>query len=200
MDEISLFFVEGLLLGALLAAPFNDRGTALVGRSRRDGFAAGIAAGCGSAFADLIYAGLAGYLAAGLLAGWIADNDWVRQFGAMMLLWLGWQAYNAPLIAPAAPEGDASLLKAAMASFSPAIGNPTSLMVFTTVFIALGADRGGATAAADLALGVFLGAVGWGIALAASQAAIDASSQRAINRVAAALLALAAFAVAGGFV
>ncbi len=200
MDESSLFFVEGLLLGALLAAPFNDRGIALVGRSRRDGFAAGIAAGCGSAFADFVYAALAGYLVAGLLAGWIADNDWVRQFGAMMLLWLGWQAYNAPLIAPAPPEGGRSLLQAATSSFSPAIGNPTSLVVFTTILISLGADRGGADAAANLALGVFLGAVGWGIALAASQAAIDAASQRTINRAAAVLLAIAAFAVAGGFV
>jgi len=199
MEETSLFFVKGLLLGALIAAPFNDRGTALVGRSRRDGFAAGIAAGCGSAFADFIYAALAGYLVAGLLAGWIADNDWVRQFGAMMLLWLGWQAYNAALIAPAPPEGGASLLQSAKTAFSSAIGNPTSLVVFTTIFISLGADRGGADEAADLALGVFLGAVGWGIALAASQAAIDAASQRTINRASAVLLALAAFAVAGGF-
>jgi threonine/homoserine/homoserine lactone efflux protein len=199
MDETSLFFVEGLLLGALVAAPFNDRGTALVARSRHDGFAAGVAAALGSALADLIYAGIAGYLVADLLAGWIAENDWVRQFGAMMLLWLGWQAYNAPLLAPERAASRASAPQALSASFLQVAANPTGLVVFATVFLALGADRGGVDAAANLALGVFLGAVGWGIALSASQAAIDAASQRAINRTAAVLLALAAFAVAAGF-
>ena len=199
MDETGIFFAEGLLLGALLAAPVGMRGAILLSRSRHDGFAAGIAASLGGALADLLYAGIAGYLVAGLLPGWIAENDWVRQFGAMMLLWLGWQAYNAPLLAPEPAASRASVPQALAASFLPVAANPTGLVVFATVFLALGADRGGVEAAANLALGVFLGAVGWGIALSASQAAIDAASQRAINRTAAVLLALAAFAVAAGF-
>ncbi len=200
MEETSLFFVKGLLLGALLAAPVGVRGAALLSRSRHDGFAAGSAAAAGAALADLLYAGIAGYLVAGLLAGWIAENDWMRQFGAMMLLWLGWQAYNAPLIAPEPAPSRMSVPRALSNAFMPVAGNPTGLVVFVTVFIALGADRFGPDAAANLALGVFLGSVSWGIALAASQAAVDASGQRSINRAAAVLLALAAFAVAGGFV
>jgi threonine/homoserine/homoserine lactone efflux protein len=118
----------------------------------------------------------------------------------MMLLWLGWQAYNTPLFAPERAASRVSAPQALSTAFLQAAANPTGLVVFATVFVALGADRGGADAAANLALGVFLGAVGWGIALAASQAAVDAASQRTINRAAAVLLALAAFAVAGGFV
>jgi threonine/homoserine/homoserine lactone efflux protein len=200
MEETSLFFVKGLLLGALLAAPVGERGAALLSRSRYDGFAAGIGAALGGALADLLYAGIAGYLVAGVLGDWIAENDWIRQFGAMMLLWLGWQAYNAPLIAPERAASRISVLQALANAFMPVAANPTGLVAFATVFMALGVDRGGPDAAANLALGVFLGAVGWGIALAASQASVDATGQRAINRTAAVLLALAAFAVAGGFV
>lgn len=199
-DDPTLFFVKGLLLGALLAAPVGVRGAALLSRSRYDGFSVGIAAALGGALADLLYAGIAGYLVAGLLGGWIAENDWIRQFGAMMLLWLGWQAYNAPLIAPEPAASRTSVPQALLHAFMPVAANPTGLVAFATVFMALGVDRFGADAAANLALGVFLGAVGWGIALAASQAAVDASGQRAINRTAAVLLGLAAFVVAGGFV
>lgn len=199
--ESDTFLLKGLLLGLAIAAPVGPIGVLCIRRSLTHGFTAGFAGGLGTALADAFYAGLAAFGFAVLLADWIEANAWVRQFGAMMLLFLAWQAWNTPVNAEA-PEIDTRTLTTTFAAtFMLTLTNPMTIVSFLTIFTGFGIERAGEDEITALVLGVFLGSLGWWILLAGAVSAlrtrIDAKATQLINRGAAALLAIFAFLIAG---
>ncbi|MFN8759685.1 MAG: LysE family translocator [Tagaea sp.] len=204
MDVGLPLFAKGVILGLTIAAPVGPIGILCIRRTLQHGFAAGVAGGFGTAVADAIYAVLAALGFATVLAGWIEDNAWVRQFGAMMLLWLAWQAWNTAPDGPAARIDAKTLGGTFAATFVLTIANPATILTFLAVFAAFEIDRAPPDAAIWLVGGVFLGSLGWWIVLAgavsALRARIDAGVARTINRAAAAVLAAFAFLIAAQLV
>jgi len=196
-------FVKGLLLGLSIAAPVGPIGVLCIRRTMAFGFAAGLAGGLGTALADAFYAALAAFGFASLLGDWIAANDWFRLIGAAMLLYLAVQAWRSTPAAEA-KVGATSLAGTFAATFALTLANPTTILTFLAIFTAFGIEG---AAPADIALliaAVFLGSLGWWIALAGAVAnlrtRIDARATQAINRGSAALLALFAVLIAGKFI
>ncbi len=199
--ESDIFLLKGLLLGLAIAAPVGPIGVLCIRRSLTHGFAAGFAGGLGTALADAFYAALAAFGFAVLLADWIEANTWVRQFGAMMLLYLAWQAWNAPTDVEEAQIDTRTLAATFAATFMLTLTNPMTIVSFLTIFTGFGIERAGEDEITALVLGVFLGSLGWWILLAGAvsqlRARIDAKTTQLINRGAAALLAIFAFLIAG---
>ncbi len=199
--ETDIFLLKGLLLGLAIAAPVGPIGVLCIRRSLTHGFAAGFAGGLGTALADAFYAGLAAFGFAVLLADWIEANTWVRQFGAMMLLYLAWQAWNTPTDVEEAQIDTRTLAATFAATFMLTLTNPMTIVSFLTIFTGFGIERAGEDEIVALVVGVFLGSLGWWILLAGAvsrlRARIDAKATQAINRGAAALLAIFAFLIAG---
>ena len=195
------FLLKGLLLGLAIAAPVGPIGVLCIRRSLTHGFTAGFAGGLGTALADAFYAALAAFGFAVFLADWIEGNTWVRQFGAMMLLFLAWQAWNAPTDVEAAEIDTRTLVATFAATFMLTLTNPMTIVSFLTIFTGFGIERAGEDEITALVLGVFLGSLGWWILLAGAvsqlRARIDANATRFINRGAAGLLAIFAFLIAG---
>jgi putative LysE/RhtB family amino acid efflux pump len=202
--EADTFLLKGLLLGLAIAVPVGPIGVLCIRRSLTHGFAAGLAGGLGTALADALYAALAAFGFAVLLADWIEANTWVRQFGAMMLLYLAWQAWNTPADVEAAQVDTRTLAATFAATFLLTMTNPMTIVTFLTIFTGFGIERAGESEIVALVLGVFLGSLGWWIILAGAvsrlRARIDADATRLINRGAAALLAIFAFLIAGQFI
>lgn len=198
--EADTFLLKGLLLGLAIAVPVGPIGVLCIRRSLTHGFAAGLAGGLGTALADALYAALAAFGFAVLLADWIEANTWVRQFGAMMLLYLAWQAWNTPADVEAAQVDTRTLAATFAATFLLTMTNPMTIVTFLTIFTGFGIERAGGSEIVALVLGVFLGSLGWWIILAGAvsrlRARIDADATRLINRGAAALLAIFAFLIA----
>ncbi|MFM7346180.1 MAG: LysE family translocator [Tagaea sp.] len=200
--EISLdLFAKGLVLGVAIAAPVGPIGILCIRRTMQHGFAAGVAGGLGTAVADALYAVLVALGFATVLSGWLADNDWVRLFGSMMLLFLAWQAWNTAPAPEAASVDSKTLGGTFVATFVLTVANPATIMTFLAVFAAFEVDRADLSGAAWLVAGVFLGSLGWWIVLAgavsALRAKIDERVARTINRGAALTLAVFAFLIAG---
>lgn len=201
MDQTLLLFAKGLVLGVTIAAPVGPIGILCIRRTMQFGFAAGVAGGLGTAVADALYAVLVALGFATLLSGWLGENAWVRIFGAMMLLFLAWQAWNS---APAAQEAqvDSKTLGGTFAAtFVLTVANPATILTFLAVFAAFEVDRADLGGVVWLVAGVFLGSLGWWIVLAgavsALRARIDEGVARTINRGAALILAVFAFLIAG---
>jgi len=198
--ESDTFLLKGLLLGLAIAAPVGPIGVLCIRRSLTHGFTAGFAGGLGTALADAFYAALAAFGFAVLLADWIEANNWVRQFGAMMLLFLAWQAWNTPTDVEEAQIDTRTLAATFAATFMLTLTNPMTIVSFLTIFTGFGIERAGEDEIIALVLGVFLGSLGWWILLAGAvsqfRARIDAKTTQLINRGAAALLAIFAFLIA----
>jgi putative LysE/RhtB family amino acid efflux pump len=199
--DADTFLLKGLLLGLAIAAPVGPIGVLCIRRSLTHGFAAGLAGGLGTALADALYAALAAFGFAVLLADWIEANTWVRQFGAMMLLYLAWQAWNTPTDIEEARIDTRTLAATFAATFMLTLTNPMTIVSFLTIFTGFGIERAGEDEIVALVLGVFLGSLGWWMVLAGAvsrlRTRIDADATRYINRGAAALLAIFAFLIAG---
>ncbi|MCM0020274.1 MAG: LysE family translocator [Tagaea sp.] len=201
MESTFILFAKGLVLGVTIAAPVGPIGVLCIRRTLQHGFAAGVAGGLGTALADALYALLAAFGFAAVLSGWIEGNDWVRLAGAVMLLFLAWQAWNTAPDPQAAAVDSKTLGGTFAATFALTIANPATILTFLAVFAAFEIDRADPGGAAWLVGGVFLGSLGWWIVLAgavsALRARIDTRIARAINRVAALVLAVFAFLIAG---
>jgi putative LysE/RhtB family amino acid efflux pump len=200
MDPTLLLFAKGLLLGLSIAAPVGPIGILCIRRTMSLGFAAGLAGGLGTAVADALYAGLAAFGFATFLSDWIEANGWVRQFGAMMLLYLAFQAWQTKPGGEAAEIDATSLAGTFAATFALTLANPATILSFLAIFTAFGIETAPTEDIALLVVAVFLGSLGWWIALAgavsALRARIDENTTRLINRGAALLLAAFAFAIA----
>jgi putative LysE/RhtB family amino acid efflux pump len=201
MDQTLLLFAKGLVLGVTIAAPVGPIGILCIRRTMQFGFATGVAGGLGTAVADALYAVLVALGFATVLSGWLAGNSWVRIFGAMMLLFLAWQAWNSAPGAQEAAVDSKTLGGTFAATFVLTVANPATILTFLAVFAAFEVDRADLGGAAWLVAGVFLGSLGWWIVLAgavsALRARIDERVARTINRGAALVLAVFAFLIAG---
>ncbi|MGE5174431.1 MAG: LysE family translocator [Betaproteobacteria bacterium] len=160
----TIFFLKGLIIGFVIAAPVGPIGVLCARRTLMFGRRAGFFSGMGAATADAIYGFVAASgltLVSNLLVG---HNVFLRLVGGSLLCILGVKA----LVTDPDPKRDfpKTLKKFAgmySSTFILTLTNPMTIFSFAAVFAGFGLAgvKGSVFSAGVLVLGVFLGSALW---------------------------------------
>jgi threonine/homoserine/homoserine lactone efflux protein len=150
---------KGAVLGFSIAAPVGPIGALAIGRTLRDGRAAGLATGLGAASADSVYGAAATFGLAALAGPAAAAPPWLRWAGGAFLICYGIRLVaargRARGAAPAGTSGGAFL-----SAFLLTLANPMTILAFAAMLGSFGAVGAGG-AGLTLVAGVFLGSMAW---------------------------------------
>jgi putative LysE/RhtB family amino acid efflux pump len=169
--------LRGMALGLAVAAPVGPVGLLCLRRAVTGGFTAGLASGFGVAAADFVYAVIAAFGLGAALGIAAIDPLWPQLAGAALILWIGLGAVRrgrAVLASgdagPPANPGRAG--RDVLGAFLLTLSNPMTIASVAGLFAGLGLGATPAGAAplvpAALAVGVFLGSLGWWVMLSAA--------------------------------
>jgi threonine/homoserine/homoserine lactone efflux protein len=160
----TIFFLKGLIIGFVIAAPLGPIGILCARRTLIFGRRAGFFSGMGAATADCIYGFVAAFgltLVSDFLAG---HNVLLRLAGGSLLCLLG---VKTMLTAPAPKHDYPKSLKKFAGMYSSAffltLTNPMTIFSLAAVFAGFGlaGTKGSVSSAATLIVGVFLGSAIW---------------------------------------
>lgn len=197
-----LAFTVALTVAAAIPGPGM---TAIVARALAVGFWGTIPMVLGLIAGDLVFLTCAALGLAALAQTFSAIFTVVKFAGAAYLLWLGWQLWRAPLhgdVVEANKRAERSPLRVAFGGFTLTLGNPKTIVFYMallpTVVDLTTLDLIGF---AELSVIVFVdllivGAVYAALASRARDFFRDAHARRALDRIAGAMMAGAAVAVA----
>jgi threonine/homoserine/homoserine lactone efflux protein len=163
-----VFFLKGIVIGAVIAVPVGPVGILCLRRTIFEGRLAGLVSGLGAATADALFGVVAAFgltFVSNWLIGW---EDWLRAAGGVYLLYSGGSALLSKPQDKIAEQSDPeSLLRDFASAFGLTITNPLTILVFLAIFTALGLGGTQATLvrAAILVLGVWIGSFLWWLAL-----------------------------------
>jgi threonine/homoserine/homoserine lactone efflux protein len=162
MDTV--FFLKGLIIGFVIAAPVGPIGVLCARRTLLHGRRAGFFSGMGAATADAIY----GFIAAfGLtfISELLVDHQFLlRLVGGGLLLYLGVKAFLAkPVKKTDLPRSARHYAGMYTSTFFLTLTNPMTILSFAAVFAGFGlaGTTGSVLSAGVLILGVYLGSAVW---------------------------------------
>ncbi len=206
------FFVKGLIVGFLIAAPVGPVAVMCIHRTLAHGRVAGIVCGLGATIADTIFGAVAA-LGFGFVANILmAHHAWLRIGGGILLVLLGLKLAFARHLTAAAEKQEAEEERGErlqprpsdsriefhignfIAAFAIMITNPITLVSFAAIFAAIDIAHIGEDArwGASLVAGVFLGAALWWSSLVLVSGGlrhrIDAGAILWINRISGGLI------------
>jgi threonine/homoserine/homoserine lactone efflux protein len=168
MDTV--FFLKGLIIGFVIAAPVGPIGVLCARRTLMHGRRAGFFSGMGAATADAIY----GFIAAfGLtfISAFLVDHQFLlRLVGGGLLLYLGVKAFMArPVKKTDLPRSARHYAGMYTTTFFLTLTNPMTILSFAAVFAGFGlaGTTGSVLSAGVLILGVYLGSALWWLFLVA---------------------------------
>ena len=168
MDTV--FFLKGLIIGFVIAAPVGPIGVLCARRTLMHGRRAGFFSGMGAATADAIY----GFIAAfGLtfISAFLVDHQFLlRLVGGGLLLYLGVKAFMArPVKKTDLPRSARHYAGMYTSTFFLTLTNPMTILSFAAVFAGFGlaGTTGSVLSAGVLILGVYLGSALWWLFLVA---------------------------------
>jgi len=162
MDTV--FFLKGLIIGFVIAAPVGPIGVLCARRTLLHGRRAGFFSGMGAATADALY----GFIAAfGLtfISAFLVDHQFaLRLAGGGLLLYLGVKAFMAkPVKKTDLPRSARHYAGMYTSTFFLTLTNPMTILSFAAVFAGFGlaGATGSVLSAGILILGVYLGSAAW---------------------------------------
>jgi threonine/homoserine/homoserine lactone efflux protein len=165
-----MIWIKGLILGFSIAAPVGPIGLLCIRRSLTQGRLAGFLSGMGAATADGLYGAMAAFGLTAVFAVLTNLTPWLRVFGGLYLLWLGWHTLRQP---PAKKEA-ASSIKAGdywgayVSTFLFTLSNPVTIFTFLAIFSGAGlpavTSQNWGTAL-WMVVGVFCGSALWWLIL-----------------------------------
>jgi threonine/homoserine/homoserine lactone efflux protein len=158
------FFLKGLIVGVVIAAPVGPIGVLCARRTLTLGRRAGFFSGMGAATADSFYGFIAAFGLTFISDFLIGHQFWFRLAGGTLLCFLGVRTLLA------APEQKTVLSRSARrhaglytSTFFLTLTNPMTIFSFAAVFAGFGlaGTRGSIVSAGTLIVGVFLGSGLW---------------------------------------
>jgi threonine/homoserine/homoserine lactone efflux protein len=168
MEQV--FFLKGIMIGFVIAAPVGPIGVLCARRTLMHGRRAGFFSGMGAATADSLY----GFVAAfGLtfISDLLVDHQTVlRLIGGAILVFLGVKAFAAkPVKKSELPRSARHYAGMYSSTFFLTLTNPMTIFSFAAVFAGFGlaGAKGSALSSGILVLGVFLGSALWWLFLVA---------------------------------
>jgi threonine/homoserine/homoserine lactone efflux protein len=167
VHELNLL-IRGIVAGLIIAAPVGPVNVFCIHRTVAKGWRAGVIAGFGAAVADTLFGAIAGFSITFVIALIIREMFWVRLFGGILLIAIGISYLRRPrrTLDPARERGTRSDVASA---FFLNLTNPTTILSFLAVLAALRMDEHRPWwQTVFLVAGIFLGAMGWWMVLAAA--------------------------------
>jgi len=164
----TIFFLKGLIIGFVIAAPVGPIGVLCARRTLMFGRRAGFFSGMGAATADAIYGFVAAFGLTLVSDFLIGHNVFLRLVGGSLLCILGVKALVA---APASKIDHPKSLKKFAGMYSSTffltLTNPMTIFSFAAVFVGFGLAgvKGSVLSSGALILGVFLGSALWWVFL-----------------------------------
>jgi threonine/homoserine/homoserine lactone efflux protein len=167
--EPLLLFIEGAIIGFLIAVPVGPAAILCVRRTISTSIVAGVVTGIGASLGDTLF-GAAAAFGLTFVNDFIVRNEaWIRGIGGAVLCVMGWSyiTHRPPSIGdPVAADREHPYLTTARflsSSFFITVFNPLTVMAFGAVFASRGLSNVGSdlTAALILIAAVFVGAFAW---------------------------------------
>jgi len=161
-----IFFLKGLVVGFVIAAPLGPIGILCARRTLTHGRRAGFLSGMGASTADVLYGFIAAFGLSFLSDILLSYQFWLRLAGGALLCFLGIRTF----IERPERKGIISIVRkekrhAGMytSTFFLTLTNPMTIFSLAAVFAGFGiaGTKGNVLSAAVLILGVFLGSVLW---------------------------------------
>jgi threonine/homoserine/homoserine lactone efflux protein len=163
-----LFFLKGLVIGFVIAAPVGPIGVLCARRTLMHGRRAGFFSGMGAATADAIYGFVAAFGLTFISDMLLEYHTWLRWAGGAVLLLLGAKAIlSRPVKKGDLPRSARHYAGLYSSTFFLTLTNPMTIFSFAAVFAGFGlaGTRGSILATATLIIGVFLGSALWWLLL-----------------------------------
>jgi threonine/homoserine/homoserine lactone efflux protein len=160
-------FIEGILIGVLVAVPVGPLGLLCINRALAMGALCGLFSGLGVASADALAAGIAA-LGITLISAFLIEHETaLRLVGGIFLCYLGWKIYRTRPGTPLPPNNVGGLFSAYATTFLLTFSNPVTILSFVAIYAGWGVQslRQHYLSAAVLTAGVFTGSALWWILL-----------------------------------
>ncbi|MCH6577277.1 MAG: LysE family translocator [Alphaproteobacteria bacterium] len=161
--DTTFFFLKGIAVGFVIAAPVGPVGMMCIHRTIADGKKFGFVTGLGAAIADTLYGCIAAFGLGFLAAELINYQMPLRGFGGVVLCVIGIRALsNRRTPNPAAPKRD-QLFRIFVSTFFITVTNPLTILSFVAIFAAIGIAEVREQMGWGIALvaGVFIGSAAW---------------------------------------
>ncbi|MCZ6743611.1 MAG: LysE family transporter [Alphaproteobacteria bacterium] len=161
--DTTFFFLKGIAVGFVIAAPVGPVGMMCIHRTIADGKKFGFVTGLGAAIADTLYGCIAAFGLGFLAAELINYQMPLRGFGGVVLCVIGARALsNRRTPNPAAPKRD-QLFRIFVSTFFITVTNPLTILSFVAIFAAIGIAEVREQMGWGIALvaGVFIGSAAW---------------------------------------
>ena len=161
--DTTFFFLKGIAVGFVIAAPVGPVGMMCIHRTIADGKKFGFVTGLGAAIADTLYGCIAAFGLGFLAAELINYQMPLRGFGGVVLCVIGIRALsNRRTPNPAAPKRD-QLFRIFVSTFFITVTNPLTILSFVAIFAAIGIAEVKEQMGWGIALvaGVFIGSAAW---------------------------------------
>ena len=159
-----LLFLQGLLVGFLASVPLGPIGVICIQRTLSGTHKSGFFSGLGAATADTIFATLAVFSLSFLTDFMELHKHWFTAIGGILIIVLGFSIFYKRVKRPSQRrQTRSSLLSDYLSILFLTLTNPAYILVFITLFAALGISSEGHHTAVNLLLilGVLIGAACW---------------------------------------
>jgi threonine/homoserine/homoserine lactone efflux protein len=155
------YFVKGLIIGFLIAAPVGPIGILCIRRTLAQGRLHGFASGLGAAAADTVYGFIAAFSLTFISDFLVSHRTLFHIIGAVFLCLLGIRTFFSHTNNRFNPPVSGSLAAGFASTFFLTLMNPITLFAFTAVFAGVGVTHSTHTLEGFLVAGVFVGAAFW---------------------------------------
>ena len=163
---VTWYFLKGVMLGFLMAAPVGPIAILCMRRSLAQGTFVGLCSGLGAATADGLYGAVAAFGLTLISTFLLKQQFWLGLLGGGFLCYLGWHAFRSLPQSHEAPSQTTSSWGAFSSTLLLTLVNPMTIITFVAVFAGLGLGASPSYATASLlVLGLFVGSAAWWIVL-----------------------------------
>lgn len=159
------FFLKGLVIGFLIAAPVGPIGVLCIHRTLTEGKLNGLISGLGAATADTIYGSIAALGLTFISSFLIEQQLWFRIIGAVFLCCFGIRTFLSKATKRPSSVGGRGLAGNYGSTFFLTLTNPMTILAFAAVFAGFGITGSRHSSAGLLIAGVFTGSGIWWLIL-----------------------------------
>ncbi len=162
------YIIKGIIFGLIVTAPLGPLGILCIQRTINRGLLSGLITGIAAAFADIMYAIIAGF-GVSVIANFLHENQLaIRIVGGIIVTFLGVRIYmsNPAKQFRRQKTQKRTYISDFISGFLITITNPIVVVFFGAAFAGIGLDKAESVKSVIITIiGVFTGAVGWWIGL-----------------------------------
>jgi threonine/homoserine/homoserine lactone efflux protein len=160
--------IKGIILGLVVSIPLGPVGALCIQRTISKGYKAGLLAALGAAFADLVFALIAGFGVSVVIDWLINVRIWIQSAGAIVFMFMAWKVFftNPAIQVRRNRHRKNYPLEDFMTTCLLTLSNPTAVFVMMAAFAGFFVQEDANYIDIILSVtGVFTGCLGWWLLL-----------------------------------